>query len=153
VARDLAHAGGRRRRTSRRSGALEFATGGQPFAARAPLNSLFGSGGLSMAGKFLRRGAIVDTIKSEHRTNAIQRREGLIQHPVTVTSCGCPDPNCGCWHTIRTERVIPTAAEADAALAADKATRKASKRVRKASAARKSRKHAEPGAAADGGGI
>ena len=105
-----------------------------------------------MAGKFLRRGAIVDTIKSEHRTNAIQRREGLTGHPVTVTSCGCPDPDCGCWHTIRTERVIPTAAEADAALAADKAIRRASERVRRANAARKKRKHAEPGAAADGGG-
>ncbi len=97
-----------------------------------------------MAGKFLRRGAIVDTIKSEHRTNAIQRREGLTQHPVTVTTCGCPDPNCGCWHTIRTERVIPTAAEADASLLADKALRKAAARIRRSNAARKKRKQVEP---------
>lgn len=95
-----------------------------------------------MAGKFLRRGAIVDTIKSEHRTNAIQKRQGLTQHPVTVTSCGCPDPNCGCWHTIQTERTYPTAEEAEAALAADKKARKATERVRKASAARKKRKRA-----------
>ena len=29
-----------------------------------------------MAGKFLRRGAIIDTIKSEQRTNAMQKRRG-----------------------------------------------------------------------------
>ena len=84
-----------------------------------------------MAGKFLRRGAIVDTIKSENRTNAIQRREGLTQHPVTVTSCGCPDPNCGCWHTIRTERTIPTPEEAIEHLADDKKARNAAKALRK----------------------
>jgi len=80
-----------------------------------------------MAGKFLRRGAIGDTIKSEHRTNAIQKREGLPEHPVTVTSCGCPDPNCGCWHTILTERTVPTAEEAVARLGEDKKARKAAK--------------------------
>ena len=80
-----------------------------------------------MAGKFLRRGAIIDTIKSEHRTNAIQKREGLTQHPVTVTSCGCPDPNCGCWHTIRTERTIPTPDEAVERLSKDKKARKGAK--------------------------
>ncbi len=84
-----------------------------------------------MAGKFLRRGAIVDTIKSEHRTNAIQKREGLTQHPVTVTSCGCPDPNCGCWHTIRTERTIPTPEQAVERLAQDKKARKAARARRK----------------------
>jgi hypothetical protein len=95
-----------------------------------------------MAGKFLRRGAIVDTVKSEHRTNAIQKRRGLTQHPVTVTSCGCPDPNCGCWHTIQTERVIPTAEEAEAALAADKKARRAAERVRKAGAVREKKRRA-----------
>jgi len=29
-----------------------------------------------MADKYLRRGAIIDTIKSEQRTNAIQKRKG-----------------------------------------------------------------------------
>ncbi len=77
-----------------------------------------------MSGKFLRRNAILDTVKSEHRTNAFQKREGLTRHPVTVTSCGCPDPNCGCWHTIQTERTIPTAEEADALMRAEKKARK-----------------------------
>lgn len=84
-----------------------------------------------MPGKFLRRNAIVDTVKSEHRTNAIQKREGLTRHPVTVTSCGCPDPNCGCWHTIQTERTIPTAQEADVLLRAEKKARKAGSPCRK----------------------
>ena len=84
-----------------------------------------------MAGKFLRRDAIVDTVKSEHRTNAIQKREGLTQHPVTVTSCGCPDPICGCFHTIRTERIIPTPEEADKQLAKDKRDRKIARPRRK----------------------
>ena len=77
-----------------------------------------------MAGKFLRRGAIIDTIKSEQRTNAIQKREGLKKHPVQVTSCGCPDPNCGAWHTIQTDRTIPTEEEAKQLLAQDKQKRK-----------------------------
>jgi hypothetical protein len=77
-----------------------------------------------MAGKFLQRDAIVDTIKSEHRTNAIQKRDALTQHPVTVTSCGCPDPACGCWHTIRTDRIIPTSEEAAELLKEDKVSRK-----------------------------
>ncbi len=84
-----------------------------------------------MAGKFLRRGAIVDTIKSEHRTNAIQKRGGLTQHPVTVTSCGCPDPNCECWHTVRTERTIPTPEQAAERLSEDRKTRKGAKARRK----------------------
>lgn len=84
-----------------------------------------------MAGKFLRHGAIVDTIKSEHRTNAIQKREGLTRHPVTVTSCGCPDPNCGCWHTIRVERTVPTPEQAIKRLAEDNKVRKAAKGRRK----------------------
>ena len=84
-----------------------------------------------MAGKFLRRAAIVDTIKSEQRTNAIQRREGLTKHPVTVTSCGCPDPSCGCWHTIQTARTIATPEQAGADLAAANEKRNASKKSRK----------------------
>ena len=95
-----------------------------------------------MTGKFLRRSAIVDSIKSEHRTNAIQKREGMTMHPVTVTSCGCPDPNCGCWHTIQTERTIPTPEEADADLAAANKTRKASKRASKTKARQFKKKRA-----------
>ena len=61
-----------------------------------------------MSGKFLQRGAIIDTIKSEHRMNSLRRRTCQTDHPVKVTSCGCPDPNCGAWHTIIEERTIPT---------------------------------------------
>ena len=75
-----------------------------------------------MSGKFLQRGAIVDTIKSEERTNAIQKRNGT-HHPVRVTSCGCPDPNCGAWHTVIEERMLPTAEEATATLKSRKAAR------------------------------
>lgn len=69
-----------------------------------------------MPGKFLKRGAIVDVIKSQERTNAIQKRDGLSKHPVRFTVCGCPDPNCGGWHTIVTDRQVPTADECDALL-------------------------------------
>ena len=61
-----------------------------------------------MSGKFMRRGAIIDTIKSEERTNSIQKREDLINHPVHTTVCQCPDPNCGAWHEILTDRTLPT---------------------------------------------
>lgn len=90
-----------------------------------------------MAGKFLLRDAIIDSVKGEHRTNAIRRRQGLTRHPIAAVSCGCPDPGCGAFHIIRTERVIPTVAEADAALAADKAARKATKRAGKSNVTRK----------------
>jgi hypothetical protein len=82
-----------------------------------------------MAGKFLRRGAIIDTLKSEERTNAIQKRNGLTMHPVQVTSCGCPDPNCGAWHTILTERKIPTIADCEEIIKANNKTRKAGKKT------------------------
>jgi hypothetical protein len=62
-----------------------------------------------MAGKFLKRGAIIDVLKSQERTNAIQKREGLDRHPVTFILCGCPDPNCGGWHTIDAEHQVPSA--------------------------------------------
>jgi hypothetical protein len=88
-----------------------------------------------MAGKSLKRDAIIDTVKSEHRINAIRRRRGKTQHPITVTSCGCPDPRCGAFHIVRTERTIPTAEEAAALLAG-------SKKIRKAPTSRKKRKRA-----------
>lgn len=73
-----------------------------------------------MVGKFMRRGAVVDMIKSEERTNAIQKRGGT-NFAVTATVCGCPDPNCGGWHTIREERPLPTPDEADETLRQRKA--------------------------------
>ena len=77
-----------------------------------------------MPGKFLSRGALVDLIKSQERTNAIQKRDGLIQHPVRTTVCGCPDPNCGGWHTILTEKKVPTENECRLILQHEKTKRK-----------------------------
>ena len=77
-----------------------------------------------MAGKFLSRDAIIDTIKSEERTNAKQKRDGLTMHPVYVTSCGCPDPKCGAWHTILMDRLLPTPQQADALLVENSKARK-----------------------------
>jgi len=85
-----------------------------------------------MAGKFLRKNAITDTIKSEQRTNAERRRLGQTGHPITATPCGCPDPNCGAFHSIRTDRIIPTAEQADADLVVNQAERKSDKKRQKA---------------------
>ena len=77
-----------------------------------------------MPGKFLRRGALVDLIKSQERTNAIQKRDGLTQHPVRTTVCGCPDPNCGGWHTILTKKKVPTEDECRSIFQHEKTKRK-----------------------------
>lgn len=77
-----------------------------------------------MSRPFLGRAALTDIIKSKERTNSIQKREGLTNHPVTFTVCGCPDPNCGGWHTIRTDRLVPSEAECDAIIKADNSTRR-----------------------------
>lgn len=101
-----------------------------------------------MAGKFLRREAIVDTVKMEHRMNAMRNRQGLSHHPMTAHSCGCPDPGCGAFFVIRKERTIPTPAEAQQLLTADqkkrKQIKKAAKKTKKAitSAAKSSRRSA-----------
>ena len=81
-----------------------------------------------MSTPFLGPGAITDIVKSKERTNSIQKREGLTEHPVTFTVCGCPDPNCGGWHTIETDRKIPSADECKAILKADNKARKKKKR-------------------------
>lgn len=81
-----------------------------------------------MSNPFLGRAAIVDIIKSCERTNAIQKREGLTEHPVRFTVCGCPDPNCGGWHTIETDRQVPTSDECVQILKADNAARKRMRR-------------------------
>jgi hypothetical protein len=62
----------------------------------------------AMSYPFLGRSAIIDSIKSKDRTNAMQKREGLTDHAVRFTVCGCPDPNCGGWHTIAADRMIPS---------------------------------------------
>ena len=83
-----------------------------------------------MAGKFLKRGAIVDVIKSQERTNAVQKRDGLTGHPVRFTTCGCPDPNCGGWHTILVDRTVPSEADCAEAIQANNKARKSRKRER-----------------------
>ena len=83
-----------------------------------------------MSRPFLGRSAIIDIIKSKERTNAIQKRKGLTDHPVRFTVCGCPDPNCGGWHTIETNRVVPSSEECASIIKADNAARK-SKKARK----------------------
>jgi hypothetical protein len=77
-----------------------------------------------MTGKFLVRAAIVDLIKSRERTNSIQKRDGLTKHPIRATKCGCSTPDCGGWHSILTERTIPTAEQCDSILKEEKAKRK-----------------------------
>lgn len=77
-----------------------------------------------MVGKFLKRGAIADLIKSEERTNARRKRDGLTMHPIRATVCGCPDPDCGGWHDIITEHTIPTAEECTSILKASKEKKK-----------------------------
>jgi hypothetical protein len=77
-----------------------------------------------MSHPFLGRSAIVDIIKSKERTNAIQKREGLTDRPVRFTVCGCPDPNCGGWHTIEADRKIPSSKECTAVIKADNMARK-----------------------------
>lgn len=81
-----------------------------------------------MAGKFLKRSAIVDVIKSAERTNAIQKRDDLSNHPVYFTICGCPEPDCDGWHTIDQNRTLPTAEECCEIIRADNKNRKQSKR-------------------------
>jgi len=76
-----------------------------------------------VAGKFLRRDAIVELIRSEDRTNGIQRRNGKIRYHVDTVLCGCPADDCGGWHTIREARPLPTADEADTILKSRKRDR------------------------------
>ena len=82
-----------------------------------------------MVGKFLKRGAIIDVIKSQERTNAIQKRDGLSKHPVRFITCGCPDPDCGGWHAIETDRTLPTEADCAEAIRSHNKARKSSKRI------------------------
>jgi hypothetical protein len=77
-----------------------------------------------MTGKFLKRGAIIDTKKSEERVNALQKRSGGRQYHVRVTSCGCPDPNCGAFHVLESDRPLPNAVEVAASLRRDSKYRK-----------------------------
>lgn len=93
----------------------------------------------AMTGKFLRRGAIADTIKSDEQMNAQQKRAGKTRYHADVVSCGCPDENCGAFHVLRTERPLPTITEAEATLVAHQRTRKSRDDRRKHYSRRKGR--------------
>lgn len=80
-----------------------------------------------MAGKYMKRGAIIATIKSEQRNNAYRKRLGLTQHPMRAYACGCPDPNCGAFHLIHTDVTIPTTTECQELLSQDNRRRKVNK--------------------------
>jgi hypothetical protein len=85
-----------------------------------------------MSSKFLGRDAIIDTIKSEQRANAIRKRLGQTKHPICeAIPCGCPDPGCGAFHLIRTMRTIPTTDECKVILATDKKSRKTAARIQR----------------------
>ena len=71
-----------------------------------------------MAGKFLKRNAIIDTLKSAEKVNSIQARQGKERYHVDTVPCGCPDDNCGAFHIVKTDRPLPSATEADATLLA-----------------------------------
>jgi hypothetical protein len=78
-----------------------------------------------MAGKFLRRNAIIDTIKSEEAMNSLQARSGDRRYHVDAISCGCPDDNCGAFHRLREDRPLPTPAEAGETLRARRRRKRA----------------------------
>lgn len=71
-----------------------------------------------MVGKFLKRDAIIDTLKSAEKVNSIQARQGKGRYHVDTVPCGCPDDNCGAFHIVKTDRPLPSATEADATLLA-----------------------------------
>ena len=78
----------------------------------------------------MKPGAIVDVIKSQERTNAVLKRDGLTDRPVRFTACGCPDPNCGGWHTILVDRTLPSEADCVETIQANNKARKSRKRDR-----------------------
>ena len=78
-----------------------------------------------MSGKFLKRNAIIDTIKNEEKMNSLQARTGK-RHHVDTVPCGCPDDNCGAFHVVRIERPLPTPSEADETLRLRRRTAKKS---------------------------
>lgn len=65
-----------------------------------------------MAGKFMNRNAVINTIKSQERMNAQQTREGSNNH-VHATICQCSFPDCGAFHTADENRPLPTIDKCD----------------------------------------
>lgn len=76
-----------------------------------------------MSGKFMRRNAVIDTLKGLEAVNSRQKREGT-HFAVRTTQCGCPDDNCGAFHVIETDRPLPTAEDAVKTLRDKKKLRK-----------------------------
>ncbi len=72
-----------------------------------------------MAGKFMRRDAVIMTQKGMEAVNSRQRRDGT-QLAVSTVPCGCPDPGCGAFHRIEPERPLPTPQQAIETLKARK---------------------------------
>ncbi|MGJ8640874.1 MAG: hypothetical protein ACSHYA_15900 [Opitutaceae bacterium] len=73
-----------------------------------------------MSGKFLTPGEIADLKRSQDKVNSLQDREDTTGFHTELTVCGCPDPNCGGWHTVDLSRPLPSSEEAIATLKAMK---------------------------------
>ena len=71
-----------------------------------------------MAGKFMKRDAIISTVRGLDRIQAVRKRKGLTRHPIRTAACGCSDEGCGAFHVIDTDRTLPTPEEAVADLQA-----------------------------------
>jgi hypothetical protein len=68
-----------------------------------------------MAGKFMKRAAVIDTLKGSEAVNSRQKRDGT-KFAVRTVQCGCPDPGCGAFHVIEKARPLPTQEQAEATL-------------------------------------
>jgi hypothetical protein len=82
-----------------------------------------------MAGKFMKRAAVADTLKGKEVVNSRQKREGT-NFAVRTVQCGCPDPGCGAFHIIEKERPLPTSKQAEATLKLKKRANNIHKRSR-----------------------
>jgi len=62
-----------------------------------------------MSGKYLTSGEIADLKRSQDKVNSLQNREKTKGFHTELVVCGCPDPNCGGWHTVDVSRPLPSA--------------------------------------------
>lgn len=77
-----------------------------------------------MSGKFLTPGEIADLKRSQDKVNSLQKREHTTEFHTELTVCGCPDPNCGGWHTVVKSRPLPNPHKAEEILKADNKRKK-----------------------------
>ncbi|WP_369942321.1 hypothetical protein [Xanthomonas medicagonis] len=89
-----------------------------------------------MAGKFLKRGDIVDVIKSAERNNALQRRIGLPSRALRFIPCSYADPDCGSLQTIDLAHTRPAMQGCDPLIRTDNKARASVKRGRTRAASR-----------------